>query len=147
MASVGSSFAQSVNANSLVVLSTVNDQVYKIARELFTSVVKLTPSPEQREAATAKGLLVNNWFPVDGPEFSSEKTSSTSSNGAGSLTRISQLRGKQFFKTDGTVTLSNNLDYAYRAEVLGWLEAPWSGRVKAYRMVALSMQAVSMRYK
>lgn len=147
MANVRGSFAQSVNSNSWKIMLDVNEQVYKVARELFTSIVKLTPSPIQREAATAKGLLVNNWFPVNGSEFSSATTSSTSDYGAGSLTRIKALSGFNFFRKDGTVTLSNNLDYAYRAEVLGWPSPPWSGRVGPYRMVALSMQAVSARYK
>lgn len=146
MADKRGSFALSVNVNSQTILRSVNDKVYQIARELFTSIVQLTPSPSNK-GYTAKGLLVNNWFPKNGPEFSSEKTTSTSDWGTGSLSRISQLRGNGFFRKDGTVTLSNNLPYAYRAEVLGWLEPPWSGRVGPYLMVARSMQATAARYK
>ncbi len=147
MASIKGSFAQSVNANSLVVLRQVNNRVYDIARELFKSIVQLTPSPAQRDAGSAQGVLVNNWFPVDGPEFSQATTTTKSDYGLASLARINQLRGGQFFRKDGAVTLSNNLHYAYRAEVLGWPSPPWSGRVGPYRMVALSMQAISARYK
>lgn len=147
MAVMRGSFAQSISLNIGKMEQAVNDKIYAIARELFTSIVKLTPSPSQRDAPTAKGLLVNNWFPKDGPEFSSETTTSTSPFGAASLTRINQLRGNSFLRDDGTVTLSNNLHYAYRAEVLGWPSPPWSGRIGPYRMVALSMQATAARYK
>lgn len=126
---------------------TVNDTCYQIAREAFLSIVNLTPSPSH-PGHTAKGLLVNNWFPVNGSGFSSSKTSSTSPYGAESIARIKSLRGGQFLDKDGTVTLSNNLHYAYRAEVLGWpASGGWSGKVGPYRMVALSLQAVSARYR
>lgn len=141
------SFTQSVNANSWAIMKTVNDRVYEVARALFKEIVRQTPSPIQREAATAKGLLVNNWFPRSGPDFSPEKTDSTSPYGAGSIARISALRGFNFFQKDGVVTLSNNLDYAYRAEVLGWPSPPWSGRVGPYRMVALAMQLTAAKYQ
>lgn len=146
MAFIRGSFAQSVELNSLAILREVNDRVYEIARELFRSIVQLTPSPSN-PGDTAKGLLANNWFPVDGPGFSQATSTAKSSWGAASVARINALRGNNFFQKDGTVTLSNNLDYAYRAEVLGWPNPRWSGRVGPYRMVALSMQKVSARYK
>ena len=147
MATTGGSFAQSLSVNSATILRQVNDRTYAIARELFKSIVQLTPSPTQRDASSAQGVLVNNWFPVDGPEFSQASMTSKSDYGLASLARINQLRGNQFFRKDGAVTMSNNLHYAYRAEVLGWPSPPWSGRVGPYRMVALSMQAISARYK
>lgn len=146
MATIRGSFAQSVNANSLTIMRQVNDRVYEIARELFRSIVQLTPSPSN-PGDTAKGVLANNWFPADGPGFSQATSTARSSNGAASLARINALRGNSFFQKDGVVTLSNNLDYAYRAEVLGWPTPRWSGRVGPYRMVALSMQKTAARYK
>lgn len=139
-------FAQSIFLNSAKIMEDVNKKVYQISRELFLRIVDLTPSPAH-PGETAKGLLVNNWFPVDGPSFSSEKTSQKSPYGAGSIGRISALAGKQFLRQDGSVTLSNNLDYAYRAEVLGWpKEDGWSGRVGPYRMVAKSIQTIAAKY-
>lgn len=145
MAEIRGSFAQSILQNIAKIEQDVNDRVYEIARELFRSIVQLSPSPSN-PGETAKGLLANNWFPMNGPSFSTATTSATSSWGAASLARINALSGSNFIRKDGTVTLSNNLDYAYRAEVLGWPTPRWSGRVAPYRMVALSMQKVAARY-
>lgn len=139
-------FAQSIRLNSRAIMAQVNDKCYEIARELFTSIVNLTPSPTN-PGDTAEGLLVNNWFPVDGSSFSDAKSSAKSPYGSASLARIKALTGRQFLRKDGTVTLSNNLSYAYRAEVLGWPQPAWSGSVGPYRMVAKSLQKVSAKYK
>jgi len=145
-----SNFAQSVIQNSQKILQEVNDRCYYIARELFISVVLQTPSPDH-PGPTAQGLLSNNWFPVNGSGFSSETTDTKHRSGGGSLTRIKTvLIGKQFLRKDGVVTLSNNLHYAYRAEVLGWPAPPsgqWSGRIGPYRMVAKSLQKIGAKYK
>jgi hypothetical protein len=146
MATKNISFSQSLNANIHKTMLKVNEEVYKIARELFLKIVSLTPSPSF-PGPYAKGVLANNWFPVNGSAFSLEKTDEKSRVGAGSIRRISMLRGFNFMKKDGTVTLSNNIEYAYLAEVKGWEKPKWSGNIGPYRMVALSLQAIAARYK
>jgi hypothetical protein len=144
---MASSFLASLDRNILRVKQEVNDKIVKISIELFLSIVAKSPSPSN-PGEYAKGLLANQWYPkFDG--FSDEKGSDTSSNGAGSKSRITSLRGtREFFGKDAQLSLTNNLDYAYRAEMLGWPEADgWSGRVGRYRMVALSLQEIAARYK
>lgn len=140
-------FAASVKANSRRLLAKVNKQCYQIAKELFTSIVNLTPSPDN-PGPYAKGHLANQWYPEEGSDFSDELSSSTSSDGSGSLARINAMSGYAFNGRDGAVTLANNLSYAYRAEVLGWpVSDGWSGQIGPYRMVARSLQIIKARYK
>ena len=151
MATINSStggFSKSFALNCQKALEAVNAQCYKITRELFLSIVELSPSPDH-PGPTAKGVLVNNWFPVDGPSFSTATTSSRSRNGSQSISRINALQGRSFLGKDGVITLNNNLHYAYRAEVLGWPKSDgWSGRISTpYRMVALSLQKIGAKYK
>jgi hypothetical protein len=139
-------FADSVRANSTKVLMKANRQCFQIAKELFTSVVELTPSPSN-PGHYAHGWLSNQWYPESG-SFSEELSGSKSPSGADSINRINALRGLEFFRKDGKLTLTNNLSYAYRAEVLGWpVSDGWSGQVGPYRMVALSIQAIATKYK
>lgn len=124
----------------------VNAQCYKIAKDLFNEVVSRTPSPAN-PGPWAKGWLANQWYPESG-DFSEELSGSKSDSGADSLSRIASFRGADFYKRDGKVTLTNNLSYAYRAEALGWPEGDgWSGTIGPYRMVALSLQYISAKYK
>lgn len=119
----------------------VNQKVYSIGIELFLRIVERTPSPTNK-GYFAKGLLVNQWYPTDGPSFSSNLGSSISPNGADSVARIKALRGGiQFVGKDGKITLVNNVPYAYQAEMLGW------AATGPYRMVALSLQEVAARHK
>lgn len=139
-------FAASVKMNSIRLLADVNAKVYKIARELFTKVVNLTPSPSN-PGPYAAGHLANQWYPEEGGDFSEELSSDTSTTGAGSIARISALNGVEFYQKDGKLTLTNNLHYAYRAEALGWpREDGWSGTIGPYRMVARSLQAIKAKY-
>jgi hypothetical protein len=143
-------FAQSVFANITKIEQDINRKCYQISRELFLSIVSKTPSPSN-PGRYAKGELVNNWFPVDGPNFSSETTDARSATGAESIARINNDIGAagQFLRQDGTVTLSNNLDYAFRAEYRGWPEkdnARWRN-AQPYRMVAQSLMLISAKYK
>lgn len=131
-------FAASVNLNSQKLLEKIDKKCYSIAWQLFTSIVHLSP--------VDKGVLINNWFPKVGKEFSSETTTEKSLNGSGSLSRINALaKSKTFFGKDGVLTLANNISYAYRAEMLGWPQPEWSGKVGPYRMVARSLQAIAAR--
>lgn len=144
---MASSFMASLDRNILRVQQEVNDKVYKISIELFLLVVAKTPSPAF-PGKYAAGLLANQWYPKVGG-FSAEEGTDTSPNGAASRARITALRGgKEFFGKNGVLTLTNNLHYAYRAEMLGWPASDgWSGKVGPYRMVALSIQEIKARYK
>ena len=150
MATRTGSFAASVSANKLKIELEINKKCYEISRELFLQIVELTPTkvgPVHGPYAT--GVLSNNWFPVDGPGYSTDEVDTRVPNGQASVDRIKTLQGTQFFRKDGEVTLSNNIKYAYRAEYAGWPEADnprWKG-AKPYHMVSLSLILVSARYK
>lgn len=139
-----------IDRASTEVLAKINLTCYEIAWELFTSVVKLTPSPSN-PGQYAKGLLANQWYPAEN-SASSARSSSIDSNGSGSLDRINAFAkgGVEFYCKDGKVVLANNMPYAYRAEVLGWPKEDnpiWSGKVGPYRMVSRSLIAISAKYK
>jgi hypothetical protein len=134
------SFADSVKANSDKILQHINKKCYSIVWQLFTSIVYKTP--------VLKGELINSWYPKVGKDFSSEKTTIYNKSGAGSLARIKAVTsGAEFLGKDGVITMANNLDYSYRAEVLGWPQPLWSGEKGPYRMVALSIQQVAAQNK
>ena len=122
----------------------INSQVIKVATDLFRSIVNLTPSPTSEQAApTATGLLINQWYPQEGGGFSSSLSSSTSTNGSASLSRISELSSSnEFLGKDGVVTLTNNVDHSYRAEYQGWPQPFWSGRSVAHAMVGRSITKI-----
>lgn len=144
---MATSFAMQVLLNNDKVLSGINGKCYKIAKELFTTVVDLSPSPTN-PGPFAKGELVNQWYPEAGGDYSEELSPDLSADGAGSRARINALKGFEFLGHDGVLTLTNNLPYAYRAEALGWPVADgWSGKIGPYRMVARSVQAVAAKYK
>jgi len=133
-------FEKSLKAASNKVLVDVNLKCYQITWELFSSVVNKTPSPVN-PGPTAEGLLVNQWYPME-RGTSSSRGANKSPSGADSLSRIkSIMNGIEFYDRDGKVTLSNNLDYAVKAESEGWV------RTSAYRMVALSLQATLAKNK
>lgn len=139
------SFAKSVQANSRKVLWRVNNKCYEIAKALFVSIINFTPSPDN-PGPFAMGHLADQWYPDEG-DFSEELSGSTSPNGAGSLARVQAMKGGAFNGRDGKVTLTNNVDYAYRAEVLGWPASEgWSGKIGPYRMVARSIQIIKAKY-
>ena len=139
-------FSDSLRANIKKTLLRVNEASYKVARELFDSVVYLTPSPTH-PGPHAHGMLANQWFPEEN-DFSEELDNRLSPTGADSLARIQAMKGYVFNGRDGKLTLTNNLSYAYRAEALGWPVADgWSGQIGPYRMVALSLQLIAAKYK
>lgn len=140
-------FTAHLRANIKKTLWRVNQNAYKIARELFESVVKATPSPSH-PGPYAQGWLANQWYPEESGYFSEELDGSTSDTGSDSLTRIRAMKGYIFNQRDGSLTLTNNVSYAYRAEALGWPEKDgWSGQIGPYRMVALSLQKIASQYK
>jgi hypothetical protein len=136
-------------------LADINRLCYDITWELFTQIVKFTPSPTN-PGKYAKGLLANQWYPQEGSS-SLAKSSSTSPNGANSLDRINALakNGTEFYMKDGIITMTNNSGHAYRAEVIGWPAAEWRGKDgdagfggggKPYRMVARSLILIKTKY-
>jgi len=145
-------FSDSIRQNVDSVLSKVNKQCYQIAWELFTSIVHLSPS-KVNPGPYATGLLVNQWYPQAGTPSNAVGTD-TSPNGSASLTRINaMMRGTEFLGKDGKLYLTNNVDHAYRAEVLGWYFPEWSGKSGSdrqgapYRMVARSLTATKAKFK
>lgn len=138
-------FEQSVRAATNKILVAVNLKCYQIAWELFTSVVKKTPSPTN-PGRFAKGLLANQWYPQE-RSASAARGAATNPSGADSMTRINAImNGTEFYSKEGKITLSNNLDYARQAESVGWNPPRWKGTAP-YRMVALSLQATVAKYK
>ena len=133
-------FEKSVKAATSKILDDINTKCYQVSWELFSLVVSKTPS-QTNPGPTSKGLLANQWYPQTG-SASSAKGTSTSPNGSDSLARIkSLLNGREFYSKEGRFTLSNNLDYALQAESEGWR------RTTPYRMVALSLQATTIKFK
>jgi hypothetical protein len=132
------SFADSVRANCEKIKQEVNKKCYSITWQLFTTIVYNTP--------VLKGELINSWYPQVGTGFSSQKTAVYNKRGSDSLSRInSTMGGTAFFGKDGSITMANNENYAYRAEMLGWTDL--GGRTGPYRMVALSLAKVAADYK
>lgn len=134
-------FSDSIAANSAKILETVNSQCYDIAYSLFNDVINQTPSPEFPSpdgAPYAKGELVNQWYPVDGPSFSTEVSGALSDDGTDSRERLNDLYGSTFLGKDGAVTMTNNVPYSGLAEIYGWNHTP------PYRMVAIALQLAVM---
>ena len=100
-------FKASIDRASDKLLKNLNNKIYEVSRQMFTSVVEETPSPTQRDAKHATGLLVNQWYP-DTNGFSSELGEAVSDSGSDSLARIDLLRGNAFYRQDGQVSLTNN---------------------------------------
>lgn len=118
-------FAASVRANCDKKLLEINTKCYAIVFKLFTSIVYRTP--------VKTGLLKNSWYTMADKTFSTTVGSTPNSQGMDSLARISSLKqSESFLGKDGVVTMANNQDYAYKAEMTGWARTP------PYRMVALS---------
>lgn len=111
-----------------------NTEINSIAKDAFETTVKV--SPAQPSAYSAKGEFINNWFPmVNGYDPSTSILRSMT--GVNSLTRIdtTMADSKAFYRRDGYITLTNNLPYAYRVEVLGWPLPKWSGTIGPYAPV------------
>lgn len=138
-------FAASIRQHSDNALKKVNNKSVEAVKFLFTKVVEYSPSPSN-PGRYADGWLVNQWYPeIKG--FSEELSGAKSDTGAGSLSRIQNIPAGMFFKNDTTVTLTNNLHYAYRAEALGWDAPEWSGSTGPYRMVYRAIQTTMVKYK
>lgn len=145
-------FTKDIEAFATKALLQASNSVSNITEELLGEVVMNTPSPEN-PGQYSKGLLANQWYTESGGLFSSALGSATNAAGMGSLSRIKEsLASKPFLGKDNTVTMTNNVSYAYRAENLGWPAGEgengwhWSGRVGPYKMVGKAISKIEGKY-
>lgn len=132
------SFTDAINLGIEKVMRAVDKKCYSITFDWFTAVVRNTP--------VLKGHLINSWYPQVGRGFSNEVETSYSKTGSASLSRINALANSgTFYKKNGAMTMTNNLDYSRRAEYDGWPTPQWSGKVGPYAMVRLSLLNVAMK--
>lgn len=138
-------FANSIRAFNSKVDIELDESVNGIAKELFTEVVN--HSPTKPSANYAKGEFINNWMAavnkIDGSTRSSTDYAGMASRNSIALVTNSAT----FFRKDGTVTLTNNLDYAFRVEYAGWPQPQWSGTVGPYAPVANAFILVAAKYR
>jgi hypothetical protein len=154
MATMQGGFASQIRVFKAKAAVAINKQCYAISRQLFLFIVELSPDNDTtfpQKANFAKGYLKNNWYPTDGAAFSSDEGSSADQSGSASKARILGLKGSQFLLRDGTVTLANNVKYAFRAEYDGWPEGGgplglWKGTRKPYAMIARSLILMQGKY-
>lgn len=126
-------FAKSLRASCNKVLAEVDQACYSVFYELATNTVSFTP--------VDKGLLINQWYAKAGEDPSNELGTNTDISGMNSYSSISSLyNAKEFYKKDGAMTLTNNVDYGYLADIQGWLPPQWSGQVGPYRMRERAIQ-------
>jgi len=144
-------FGDSVAANAARVLTEINKKISNSVEDLFTSVVEHSVMP-LGPGPYATGLLANQWYPMVGGH-SSEISESRNLSGTESLSRIkAMLATGVFLGKDAVITLTNNVDHAYRAEVLGWPAGQgangwvWSGRQGPYAMIGRATQIWRARY-
>lgn len=151
-------FAEQIRAATRKIEHEINEKCYEVGRYLFYSIIALTPNQAVPQPywpqypGYADGQMINNWFPVDGPSFSTQRTEDLDHRGGASKRRVRELRGKQFLGKDGTITLANNMHYAFRVEYAGWPKGGgprgnWTGTRQPYAMVEHSIVLTSVRYK
>lgn len=140
-------FARDIKAFEDKANAEMNKSVTKAVEILFFNVVALTPSPIN-PGPWAKGHLANQWYPAVGDNPDTSTSDSVSNNGSDSLRRIKGLLSLNLFHgKDRTITLTNSVTYAYRAEHLGWPKGydsdsgwTWSGRrPRGYKMVTTAV--------
>jgi hypothetical protein len=141
------SFADSLKSNIQRVQQEVNTKINFVAYTLFYKIVN--NSPHVGDGPYVAGHFVANWWPsVNGYDTT---VSGAVSNGSDSLARIDSIikESNAFFQKDGFVTLSNNLNYAFRVEYAGWPAGKdpmsgwtWTGMRRFYAPVASSFVAM-----
>jgi hypothetical protein len=141
------SFTDSLKSNINRVQQEVNTKINFVAYTLFYKIVN--NSPHVGDGPYVAGHFVANWFPAVN-SYDRSITNATS-NGSDSLARIDMIvkESNAFFQKDGFVTLSNNLTYAMRVEILAWPAGKdpisgwtWTGLRRYYAPVAVSMNAM-----
>ncbi len=127
----------------------VNNKCYAIAKELFNLVIDKSPSKEIN-SKWAKGVLKNNWLVNEGSAFKDGYPRAGDQSGSGAKQEVASLSGLAFYGKNGTITFSNNLPYAYRAEKLGWPveDNPlWKNNIGPYAMVSTSLTIVAAKHR
>lgn len=115
-----------------------------MTRELFRSIILKTPVSDREH----KGRLVGNWnVKLNGFDFNTSNKFSPERSGP--IRRMESIVKKGIFYGDDVwVTMSNGIEYAYRAEYLGWPETEgWSGKVGPYAMVRNGVLEVVTKYR
>jgi hypothetical protein len=137
------SFLDSLKSNIERVNKEVNQKINFVGYTLFYKIVN--NSPHTGDGPYVAGHFVANWFPA----VNSYDTSITgaTSNGSDSLARIDMVvkESNAFYQKDGFITLSNNLNYAYRVEYAAWPAGKdpvsgwtWTGMRRYYAPVDVS---------
>jgi hypothetical protein len=137
-------FGDSVRASANKMKQQLNDKATEIAVELYEKTVELTPvgSPTNKK----HGELKNNWFVGIG-SVNKSYTPNFDDNGTASLFRIYSIRkSNAFLGKDNVVTLTNTVDYGFRAEYAGWPSPKWNNTLP-YAMMRNALTIVSTKYK
>lgn len=145
------SFAEQIKAFEDKALLAMNRSVSNAIEGVFSDSVVL--SPEKPEAHYATGLLKNSWYVSTGLNFDTTIGTSPDPSGTSSLSRIkSALAQNIFLGKDDTITLTNSVDHAYRANYIGWPAEQgtngwhWTGKVQAYRFVQQAVNNFKGKY-
>lgn len=117
----------------------INNAIEIIATDLFTSIVKLSPS-KAIGSRFSTGLFINNWK----ASANSIDTGITSAKNAYGVTSLGTLEGvlqqNVWLEKDGYISFTNSLDYANIVEKIGWrITGP-------YAMVAISIKNIANKY-
>lgn len=130
-------FAEDIRKFEQKALAQANKSVCNAFEYVATQEVIL--SPDAPTANYSVGLLKNSFYTHVGGGYNMTVGTVANSSGADSLSRIKAAVATQpFLGRDNTITLTNSVDHAYRADVLGWPSGEgangwiWSGKVKAY---------------
>lgn len=137
-------FASHLRGQITRVQKEISFKINYLAYILFTKIVQ--KSPHVGEGPYVAGHFINNWFPAVNT-FDTSTTTSVDPDGKGSLERIDAVvKTNTFFQRDGFISLSNNLSYSWRVELLGWPKGydpatgwNWTGKRMIYAPVAHSM--------
>lgn len=131
-------FAAQIKAFEEKALLAANASVCKAFTTLGTNLVSLTSGNQINYGGFSNGDIANNWHVSIG-SLTMVMPNGPDKSGSASLSRIQSLpQQAPFYKKDNTVFLTNVMNYAYRADKLGWPlgvgtnDWNWSGRVKAY---------------
>ena len=139
-------FEASILNNIQSIKEEVNKEIVDVAVKLFTYAIDYSPTPQTGDYS--KGLFVNQWYPQQNG-YSQEHSSQKDGNGSDSRSRVSVLENsKAFLGKDGSLTFSNNTEYAGNVEDIGWDFGEgtngwiWTGTVAPYAPVAKAMTRI-----
>lgn len=127
-----------------------NTSICKAFESVGVDLVELTK--DINYGGFSNGDITNNWH-VSVGGLTMVIPNGPDLTGASSLNRIRSLaRDMPFYKKDNVVYITNVMNYAYRADKLGWPKGPgtngwnWTGNVKAYGFVDKSLLNLKGKY-